>query len=147
VSLFEQEKQNYGFSTQFISSLEHRLADKTETINALKRENDVYQTLVQSKNNEIKAMKIEKENLEQKRKLEEYERLSRPLIDNSNSANNDNNNATNTATELDNQVPLSGTPNGSVDTVRLKTETESENDSSPTCQIGNKKRKVTPNDS
>jgi hypothetical protein len=128
---------------QLVSSLEQRLADKMEIINLLKRDNDVYQTLVQSKNNEIKAMKIEKENLELKRKLEEYERRS--MIDNSNPTN-DNNATANNTIDLDNQVPSSDAANRNVD-IRVKIESEPENDSSPSCQTGNKKRKVTSNGS
>jgi chromosome segregation ATPase len=159
-TFLEQEKQKNasekGSSTQLISSLGHRVADKMETIDSLKRENDVYRTLVQSKNNEIDLLKkdnqryenIEKENLELKRKLEEHQRFSHPLINNNDSTNNDNNNAaTNNTTELDNQIPRSDTPNRSVDNIRVKIEAESENDSSPSCQIGNKKRKVSSNDS
>jgi hypothetical protein len=105
---------------------------------------------VQSKNNEINLLdqihkNTEKENQELKRKLEEYQQCSREprsLINNSNSANNNNNNATtNNTIELDNQAPL----NGNVDNISVKTETESENDSPPSCQIGNKKRKVSSN--
>jgi chromosome segregation ATPase len=137
-TLFEQEKLKSGFSTQLISNLEQRLMDKTETIN-------VYQTLVQAKNNEIKAMKIENENQELKRKLDEYERRSQSLIDNVNFTNDNNDNNNNTI-QLDNQTSLNDTLNGSVDNIRVKIETESENDGSSSCQIGNKKRKVTSND-
>jgi hypothetical protein len=89
-----------------------------------------------------------KEKQELKRKLDEYERCSRPLIDNGNSTNDSNNNATASSTtnntiELDNQTPLSGTPNGN----GVKIETGPENDSLPSCQTGNKKQKVPANDS
>lgn len=147
-TFLEQERQKSamekGSSAQLISNLGHRVANKIETIDSLKREIDVYQAFLQSKNNEIKDLKG---NLELKRQLEEYQRRSQPLIYNSNSTNDDNNNnaTTNNTTELDNQVPLSDAPDRSLDDIRVKTEAESENDSSPSCQIGNKKRKVTSN--
>jgi hypothetical protein len=145
MSLLEQERQKSGSSTQLISNLEQRLTDKMEIIN-------VYQTLVQSKNIENNLLNqkyenIENENLELKRKLEEYQRCSqgpRLLIDSSNSANNDNN-TTNNTIELNNQAPLNDMPNGNVDNIIVKTEAESENNSSPSCQVGNKKRKVSSN--
>jgi hypothetical protein len=62
--LLEQEKQKGGSSTQLISSLEHRLTDKTEITDSLKRENGVYQTLVQTKNNEINLLNQIHKNIE-----------------------------------------------------------------------------------
>jgi hypothetical protein len=125
--------------------LKQQLADKIEILN-------VYQTPMQSKNNEIDLLKkdnqryenIEKENQELKHRLDEYERRSQPLTDNSNG--NSSATPTNNTIQLDSQVPLN-TPNGTVDNIKVKIETEPENDSSPSYQTGNKKRKVSSTDS
>jgi hypothetical protein len=140
--LFEQEKEKGGLSTQLISNLELPLADKMEIVN-------VYQTLVESKNNEIKDMKIEKEVLELKRRLDEHERRSQPLVDGSDSTNDNNNstNNTNSTVETDDQTPLSKTPNRNRYNFREKIKVEPENNSSSVRQIWNKKRKVTSTDS
>jgi hypothetical protein len=148
VLLLEQEKLKSGLSTQLISNLEQRLTDKTETIN-------VYQTLVQAKNNEINLLKkdnqtrenTEKENLELKPKLEECQRCSQPLLDSIKSTNDDNTATTSPAkdnnAEFDNQTSLSGTRNGDIEKIKVKTETGLGNDS----QLGYKKRKVSSNSS
>jgi chromosome segregation ATPase len=78
VALLEQEKQKSGSSTHLISNLEQRLADIIETMNSLKRENDLYEAFLQSKNIEINLLNeryenMEKENQGLKRKLEEYQ--------------------------------------------------------------------------
>jgi hypothetical protein len=118
--------------------LEQQLADKVETMN-------VYQTLMQSKNNEINLLKkdnqryenIDKENMELKHKLDEYERRSQPLTDNTNDTNN-----TTTSSTANNTIH-----NETVDNIRVKIETDPENDRSLPCQIGTKKRKVSSTDS
>jgi hypothetical protein len=93
-----------------------------------------------------------KEKQKLKRKLDEYERCSQPLIDSSNSTSDNNSNTTtnsttNNAIELDDQTPLSDAFNRNGDSILVKTETGSENDSPPSYQTGNKKRKVSSIDS
>ncbi|KAI8880624.1 hypothetical protein K501DRAFT_275401 [Backusella circina FSU 941] len=75
--LFEEEiqKENVdkGSLPEAIHYLQQQLKDKEEIINSLKRENEVYQLFVQSKNNEIDLLKKDNQrlgNLEQENKVE-----------------------------------------------------------------------------
>jgi chromosome segregation ATPase len=51
-----KKSKKSGSLAHLINHLEQRLTDKMETMNSLKRKNDVYQTLVQTKNNEINLL-------------------------------------------------------------------------------------------
>jgi hypothetical protein len=129
--------------------VEKQLKNKDETIDALKRENKVFELLVQSKDREINMLQkysdkysiIEQENIELKRKIEEYQRYSQEpqsLMYNSYSREN---------TTIRNNVEIGshgGTPSGDMGDIIIKIETDPGEDSSKSCQISNKRRKVVP---
>lgn len=112
--------------------IEQLLESKEQTISSLKRENKIYQFLVQSKDNEIDTLKknshLEKENRELKRIIEG----STSRAGNGNNENDtisDNNNTTDDIMDFDSQ-------NASGITVKIE-----ESHFTP-CKLENKRRKM-----